>query len=157
MDQEYGVLGSLFRSGSRTTFFASQVERYADVYASSCYNLVHYPIFYFFRAPMMLMPHEATVDHAAVMKPSHPHHLQHQDSVGDQVRGWNKLNFKQQTFCHEEEEEDNPSSSNSDTDHDSARHKAADVGDEIDNGKQCDTDIVKDNQALNDQENLGIR
>ncbi|KAK6034616.1 hypothetical protein COOONC_27879, partial [Cooperia oncophora] len=28
MDQEYGVLGSLFRAGSRTTFFACQVERY---------------------------------------------------------------------------------------------------------------------------------
>lgn len=39
MDQEYGVIGSLFRSGSRTTFFATQVERYADIYANSCYNL----------------------------------------------------------------------------------------------------------------------
>lgn len=26
MDNEYGMLGSLFRSGSRTTFFASQVR-----------------------------------------------------------------------------------------------------------------------------------
>lgn len=68
MDQEYSVIGSLFRSGSRTTFFASQVERYADLYASSCYNLVYYPVFYFFRAPMTLMPHESTVDHSAKMR-----------------------------------------------------------------------------------------
>lgn len=86
MDQEYGVFGSLFRSGSRTTFFASQVidritlktkiysykniikvERYADLYAGSCFNLAHYPTFYFFRAPMSLMPHESTVEHTATI------------------------------------------------------------------------------------------
>jgi 5'-nucleotidase len=116
MDHEYGVLGSLFRSGSRTTFFASQVERYADIYASSCYNLVHYPTFYFFRAPMMLMPHESTVDHAAVMHQKSSRRLQHQDSVGDQVRDWNKLNLKSTTFCHEEDEEENDNPSSSDTD-----------------------------------------
>lgn len=72
MEQEYSVLGSLFRrytvlifdvndspafklSGSRTTFFAAQAERYADLYASNCCNLINYPIFYFFRAPMTLM------------------------------------------------------------------------------------------------------
>jgi hypothetical protein len=65
MDQSYGLLGSLFRSGTRTTFFATQVERYADIYASSPYNLRYYPKFYFFRAPMMLLPHESTVDHLA--------------------------------------------------------------------------------------------
>uniref|UniRef100_A0A914QP94 Uncharacterized protein n=1 Tax=Panagrolaimus davidi TaxID=227884 RepID=A0A914QP94_9BILA len=65
MDQAYGLLGSLFRSGSRTTFFATQVQRYADLYSSTCYNLIHYPKFYFFRAPMMLLPHESTVDHLA--------------------------------------------------------------------------------------------
>lgn len=100
MDQEYGVLGSLFRAGSRTTFFASQVERladftksneansvsrrYADLYASSCYNLVHYPCFYFFRAPMLLMPHESTVDHASVHKSARAEMLRRQDSVGQQ-------------------------------------------------------------------------
>ena len=82
MDQEYGIIGSLFRSGSRTTFFASQVERYADLYASSCYNLVHYPTFYFFRAPMSLMSHEKTVDHSSIMRQRHP--LEGQDSVGQQ-------------------------------------------------------------------------
>jgi len=55
MDMAYGVLGSLFRSGSRQTFFASQVERYADLYSSSCLNLLNYPFFYFFRAPSMLV------------------------------------------------------------------------------------------------------
>ena len=29
MEEEYSCLGSLFRSGTRTTFFSSQVERYA--------------------------------------------------------------------------------------------------------------------------------
>lgn len=82
MDQEYSAIGSLFRSGSRTTFFASQVERYADIYASSCYNLVHYPTFYFFRAPMMLMPHESTVDHASTMRQRNK--PTRQDSVGQQ-------------------------------------------------------------------------
>uniref|UniRef100_A0A8R1TNW8 5'-nucleotidase n=1 Tax=Onchocerca volvulus TaxID=6282 RepID=A0A8R1TNW8_ONCVO len=58
MDNYYSKMGSLFRSGPRTTFFASQVERFADLYSSSCYNLLYYPLFYFFRAPMTLMPHE---------------------------------------------------------------------------------------------------
>uniref|UniRef100_A0AC34Q5G2 Cytosolic purine 5'-nucleotidase n=1 Tax=Panagrolaimus sp. JU765 TaxID=591449 RepID=A0AC34Q5G2_9BILA len=149
MDHEYGVLGSLFRSGSRTTFFASQVERYADLYASSCYNLVHYPSFYFFRAPMMLMPHESTVDHGAIMH-TKPPTLQHQDSVGDQVRGWNKLMMKPQTFCHEEEEEDAPSS-NSDTDHDSGRQKKQqeERSDVITNGEsRTSTDIVVENPSF---------
>lgn len=103
MDQEYGVIGSLFRSGPRPTFFATQVERYqpllylypiinknvnclnyryADLYANSCYNLVHYPRFYFFRAPMSLMSHEQTVEHSATMR--HKNTLVHQGSVGQQ-------------------------------------------------------------------------
>ncbi|XP_005098846.1 cytosolic purine 5'-nucleotidase isoform X2 [Aplysia californica] len=63
LDMSYGMLGSLFRSGSRQTFFASQVRRYADIYAATFLNLLHYPFCYMFRAPSMLMPHEATVDH----------------------------------------------------------------------------------------------
>jgi 5'-nucleotidase len=140
MDHEYGILGSLFRSGSRTTFFASQVERYADIYASSCYNLVHYPTFYFFRAPMMLMPHESTVDHAAVMHQKN-RRLQHQDSVGDQVRDWNKLNLKSSTFCHEEEEEDNPSSSDTDN---------ADSGRQEDHEDSADT-LLKNHENSHEQ------
>lgn len=63
MDMSYGMLGSLFRSGSRQTFFGSQVMRYADLYGASFVNLIHYPLSYIFRAPAMLMPHESTVNH----------------------------------------------------------------------------------------------
>ncbi|XP_071793099.1 cytosolic purine 5'-nucleotidase-like isoform X1 [Asterias amurensis] len=63
MDMCHGKLGSLFRSGSRQTFFASQVLRFADLYSSTFLNLMHYPFSYLFRAPHQLMPHESTVDH----------------------------------------------------------------------------------------------
>ncbi|XP_058809826.1 cytosolic purine 5'-nucleotidase isoform X2 [Phymastichus coffea] len=63
MDLAYGMMGSLFRSGSRQTFFSSQVVRYADLYAASFLNLMYYPFSYMFRAPAMLMPHESTVAH----------------------------------------------------------------------------------------------
>lgn len=63
MELCYGQLGSLFRSGSRQTFFASQARRYADLYSASCVNLLYYPFSYLFRAPPQLMPHEATVEH----------------------------------------------------------------------------------------------
>ena len=63
MDMSYGLLGSLFRSGSRQTFFSSQVVRYADLYAASILNLIYYPFCYMFRAPAMLLPHESTVAH----------------------------------------------------------------------------------------------
>jgi len=62
MDLAYGMMGSLFRSGSRQTFFAGQVTRYADLYAASFLNLLYYPFSYLFKAPSMLMPHESTVD-----------------------------------------------------------------------------------------------
>ena len=55
MDMQYGLLGSLFRTGSRQTHFASQVIRYADIYAASHLNLLHYPFFYLFKAPPMLV------------------------------------------------------------------------------------------------------
>ncbi|VVC33953.1 Hypothetical protein CINCED_3A008224 [Cinara cedri] len=63
MDLSYGMMGSLFRSGSRQTFFSSQVTRYADLYAATFLNLIYYPFCYMFRAPAMLMPHESTVAH----------------------------------------------------------------------------------------------
>jgi len=63
MEMSYGTTGSLFRSGSRQTFFAAQVTRYADIYAASVLNLLYYPTFYMFRAPAMLLPHESTVSH----------------------------------------------------------------------------------------------
>ncbi|XP_056147210.1 cytosolic purine 5'-nucleotidase-like isoform X4 [Lampris incognitus] len=62
MDMSYGQMGSLLRSGSRQTLFASQLMRYADIYSSSCINLLHYPFNYLFMAPPVLMPHEAFLD-----------------------------------------------------------------------------------------------
>uniref|UniRef100_A0A8C9Y4L5 5'-nucleotidase, cytosolic IIb n=1 Tax=Sander lucioperca TaxID=283035 RepID=A0A8C9Y4L5_SANLU len=54
MDMCYGMMGSLFRSGSRQTLFASQVMRYADLYAASFINLLYYPFSYLFRAAHVL-------------------------------------------------------------------------------------------------------
>ena len=72
----FGLLGSLFRTGessfscfcfncslrkfdlflgSRQTHFASQVTRFADIYASTVVNLIYYPFFYFFRAVPQLV------------------------------------------------------------------------------------------------------
>lgn len=59
----YGIFGSLFRSGSRQTFFADQICRYADIYGYTFLNLLYYPFTYMFRSPAMLMPHESTVEH----------------------------------------------------------------------------------------------
>ncbi|XP_062522890.1 cytosolic purine 5'-nucleotidase-like isoform X2 [Corticium candelabrum] len=56
-------LGSIFRSGTRQTFFAMQAMRYADLYSSSPLNLINYPFSYFFRAKAQLMPHETVVEH----------------------------------------------------------------------------------------------
>ena len=42
-------------AGSFQTSFASQVSRYADLYAASVMNLLHYPFSYVFRAPSMLV------------------------------------------------------------------------------------------------------
>ncbi|XP_062138579.1 cytosolic purine 5'-nucleotidase isoform X2 [Drosophila sulfurigaster albostrigata] len=72
MDMSYGMMGSLFRSGSRQTFFSSQVVRYADVYAATLLNLIYYPFSYMFRAPAMLLPHESTVAHDQVHQPPPP-------------------------------------------------------------------------------------
>ncbi|KAM9726680.1 5'-nucleotidase, cytosolic IIa isoform 1-T3 [Menidia menidia] len=66
MDMCYGMMGSLFRSGSRQTLFASQVMHYADLYAASFINLLYYPFSYLFRAAHVLMPHESTVEHSHV-------------------------------------------------------------------------------------------
>lgn len=61
LDLSYGSLGSIFRCGSRQTHFASQIARYADLYACTFLNLFYYPFSYFFRAPSALLPHESTV------------------------------------------------------------------------------------------------
>jgi len=46
---------SMFVTGSRQTFFAGQVIRYADLYAASFLKLLHYPFSYLFKAPPMLV------------------------------------------------------------------------------------------------------
>lgn len=61
LDISYGSLGSIFRFGSRQTHFASQISRYADLYACTFINLFYYPFSYFFRSPSGLLPHESTV------------------------------------------------------------------------------------------------
>jgi 5'-nucleotidase len=50
----------LLNKGSRQTHFASQVTRFADIYASTVVNLVYYPFFYFFRAVPQLVCHLIT-------------------------------------------------------------------------------------------------
>lgn len=55
MDMCYGKMGSLFRCGSRQTLFASQLMRYADLYAASFLNFLYYPFSYLFRAPSVLV------------------------------------------------------------------------------------------------------
>ena len=67
MDMCYGMMGSLFRSGSRQTLFASQVMRYADLYAASFINLLYYPFSYLFRASHVLVgTHAHTHTHTQV-------------------------------------------------------------------------------------------
>ncbi|KAK9968110.1 hypothetical protein ABG768_002452 [Culter alburnus] len=62
MDLCYGKMGSLLRCGSTKTLFASQLLRYADIYSTTCLNLLNYPFSYLFRAPHVLLPHEAAVE-----------------------------------------------------------------------------------------------
>ncbi|XP_046873836.1 5'-nucleotidase, cytosolic II, like 1 isoform X2 [Hypomesus transpacificus] len=62
LDMSYSQTGSLLRSGSSQTLFASQLMRYADLYATSCINLLHYRYNFLFRAPPLLMPHESMLE-----------------------------------------------------------------------------------------------
>jgi hypothetical protein len=47
----------------KSFFYVVLFFRYADLYAASVLNLLHYPFSYMFRSPAMLMPHESTVAH----------------------------------------------------------------------------------------------
>ncbi|KAL4609648.1 cytosolic purine 5'-nucleotidase-like [Arapaima gigas] len=99
MDMCYGKMGSLLRYGSRQTLFASQLMRYADLYASSCLNLLYYPFSYLFRAPPVLMPHESTMVHLPLDLPVS------EMSVANRVlrlTGAKKKNGKQDTDTSEE-------------------------------------------------------
>lgn len=72
MDLAYGMLGSLFRSGSRQTFFSSQVVRYADLYAATFLNLIYYPFSYMFRASPSLLAHEMLSHDSSVASEAAP-------------------------------------------------------------------------------------
>eukprot|EP00698_Gefionella_okellyi_P013160 TRINITY_DN3589_c0_g1_i1.p1 TRINITY_DN3589_c0_g1~~TRINITY_DN3589_c0_g1_i1.p1 ORF type:complete len:356 (-),score=97.55 TRINITY_DN3589_c0_g1_i1:656-1723(-) len=62
IDARYNTaFGSLFRSGSKKSFFSMQVQRYADLYSADCTNLLSYPWFYHFRPESTPMPHETDV------------------------------------------------------------------------------------------------
>ncbi|XP_041916405.1 5'-nucleotidase, cytosolic II, like 1 isoform X1 [Alosa sapidissima] len=75
MDLCYGKMGSLLRFGSAKTLFASQLLRYADLYSSTCLNLLHYPFSYAFRAPLVMMPHESAADAIKERSSSSEHSL----------------------------------------------------------------------------------
>lgn len=72
LDMSYGILGSIFRCGSRQTHFANQICRYADLYSSTFLNLMYYPFSYLFRAPPMLvsLDHERTLIRSDDNRPS---------------------------------------------------------------------------------------
>jgi 5'-nucleotidase len=55
------TLGGLLRCGSRLTYFANQVSRFADLYSATCVNLVNYPTHYLFSSPHQLMAHESAL------------------------------------------------------------------------------------------------
>ncbi|XP_067879286.1 cytosolic purine 5'-nucleotidase-like isoform X2 [Heterodontus francisci] len=94
MDMCYGKMGSLLRCGSRQTLFASQLMRYADLYAASCINLLYYPFSYLFQAPPVLLPHESTVEHA-------PQEIIHMESfLENQMNHIQLTNGKHQGSCH---------------------------------------------------------
>eukprot|EP00054_Salpingoeca_dolichothecata_P036694 m.8353 g.8353 ORF g.8353 m.8353 type:complete len:551 (-) comp6950_c0_seq1:136-1788(-) len=60
LDSEFSPsLGGLFRSGTRSSFFAMQTQRYADLYAPSFINLINYPFCYEYRDIDTWLPHEA--------------------------------------------------------------------------------------------------
>lgn len=50
--------GSLFRSGTKHSYFSLQVERFADLYTSSYEMLANYPVSYVFIATAERLPHE---------------------------------------------------------------------------------------------------
>lgn len=65
--QEAGSLqnerwGLLMRAGIDKSYFARQVERYADVYTSRVSNLLELTPFVYLRAPRVSLPHDAGLD-----------------------------------------------------------------------------------------------
>jgi 5'-nucleotidase len=50
--------GSVFRSGSKESYYSNQVMSFADLYTSDCLNFLNYPLFYYFTAVEKMYPHE---------------------------------------------------------------------------------------------------
>ena len=50
--------GSTFRSGTRESYFSTQVQRFADLYCSDAVLLLYYPFNYYFSTIPTLLPHE---------------------------------------------------------------------------------------------------
>jgi 5'-nucleotidase len=64
LDEKFNkYFGSLFRSGTSESYFSNQVRRFADLYASDHLNLLSYPLYYYFSALPMLLPHEREAVH----------------------------------------------------------------------------------------------
>jgi 5'-nucleotidase len=51
--------GLLMRAGADKSYFARQIERYADIYMSRVSNLAAYTPFVYLRAPRVSLPHDA--------------------------------------------------------------------------------------------------
>lgn len=83
----YGQMGSLLRSGARQTLFASQLVRYADMYSSSCLNLLHYPPNYLFLAPPVLVSPSVCLSRFHGNGPGAPSHPLPSPSLSDAPRG----------------------------------------------------------------------
>jgi len=70
LDSKYNsFFGSLFRSGSKKSQFAAQVERYADLYTYDYLNLLNYPLFYSFTATYATLPHEYVAPEEEIKSP----------------------------------------------------------------------------------------
>jgi len=58
LDKSFSHTGSLFRAGSRLTYFGSQLQVWADIYTGSVTNLMSYSVDQHFLAAPVLLPHE---------------------------------------------------------------------------------------------------
>ena len=62
LNKDFSFAGSLFRSGSRLSYFGSQVMIWADVYTSSVNNLAEYDVEHKFLMNTPKLPHESFLD-----------------------------------------------------------------------------------------------
>ena len=62
LNQDFSGSGSLFRSGSRLSYFGSQVMIWADVYTASVNNLAEYDVEHKFLMNTARLPHETGIE-----------------------------------------------------------------------------------------------